>query len=216
MQPEGKIRPTLGAIPMAIDEPETEDLLRRIGRPDGSAVGRLLERHRQKLRRMIAGRLERRMAARVDPSDIVQEALLDAGRKLPAFAAERPMPYYPWLRQLALERLVRWRRSHLGARKRDAAREEPNRSTAALADRLIDRGTSPSAHAIRDEDRQRTRAALDRLAPADRRLLELRYLDGLSFPEIAAEMGVGEGAARMRHLRALERFDALLARPEGT
>jgi RNA polymerase sigma-70 factor (ECF subfamily) len=200
---------------MATDDPETETLLRRVGRADGSAVGRLLERHRQKLRRVIAGRLERRMAARVDPSDIVQEALLDAGRKLPAFAAERPMPYFPWLRRLALERLVRWRRSHLGARKRDASREEPGCSTAALADRLIDGGTSPSAHAIRDEERARTRAALDRLAPSDRRVLELRYLDGLSFPEIAAAMGIGEGAARMRHLRALERFDGLLAGPVG-
>jgi RNA polymerase sigma-70 factor (ECF subfamily) len=157
--------------------------------------------------------MERRMATRVDPSDIVQEALADAGRKLPSFAAERPMPYYPWLRRLALERLIRWRR-HLGSRKRDVARERPDHSVA-LADRLIDGGTSPSARAIRGEERQRTRAVVNRLATADRRLLELRYLDGLSFAEIAAAMGIGEGAARMRHLRALERVDSLLARPGG-
>jgi RNA polymerase sigma-70 factor (ECF subfamily) len=202
---------------MAIDDPETEHLLRRAGKDDGSAVGRLLERHRQRLRRIIAGRIEPRMAARVDPSDIVQEALLDAGRKLPSFARARPMPYYPWLRRLALERLVRWRRSHLGARKRDAVREEPQRPDrpAALADRLIDDGTSPSAHAIRAEERQRTRAVLDRLAPPDRRVLVLRHLDGVSFAEIAAEMGITEAAARMRHLRALERFERLLADPGG-
>ncbi len=208
----------MGAIPMASDEPETEHLLRRAGRDDGSAVGRLLEKHRQRLRRMIAARLERRLAARVDPSDIVQEALADAGRKLPSYARERPMPYYPWLCRLALERLVRWRRSHLGTGKRDIAREgpqRPGRSTAALVDRLIDSGTSPSAHAIRGEDRARARAALDRLAAIDRRVLELRYFEGLSFAEIAAELGIGQGAAKMRHLRALERFDALMVGPEG-
>jgi RNA polymerase sigma-70 factor (ECF subfamily) len=206
----------MGAIPMAIDDPETEHLLRRAGKDDGSAVGRLLERHRQKLRRMIAGRLERRLAARVDPSDIVQEALLDAGQKLSSYARERPIPYYPWLRRLALERLVRWRRTHFGAGKRDVSREQPQRHDcpAALADRLVDDGTSPSAHAVRAEERNLARAALDRLAAIDRRILELRYLDGLSFAEIAAELAIGRGAAKMRHLRALERFNGLIGGPE--
>ena len=80
----------MGAIPMAIDDSETENLLRGVGQNDGSAVGRLLERYRRPLRRLVAGRLEGRLAARVDPSDIVQEALASAGEKLPnTFATGR-------------------------------------------------------------------------------------------------------------------------------
>src|SRR5689334_9707326 len=96
----------VGGPMLVAPDDDTELLLRRAGTGDRLARDRLLDRHRDRLRQVIAYRLDRRLAARVDPSDVVQEALADAARRLPAYLRERPLPFYPWLRQLALERLI--------------------------------------------------------------------------------------------------------------
>src|SRR5262245_25565481 len=96
-------------------EPDTDQLLARVARGDGAAAGPLLERHRPRLRRMIALRLDPRLRRRIDPSDVLQEALGEASRQLDDFARRRPVPFYPWLRQLAWECLVRLHRRHLHA-----------------------------------------------------------------------------------------------------
>ena len=80
--------------------PETDQLLARARRGDASDRGRLLERHRQRLRRMVAVHFDRRLAARVDPSDLVQDTLAEADRRLDGYLRGRPLPFYPWLRQL--------------------------------------------------------------------------------------------------------------------
>ena len=98
---------------MAMNDAETEDLLHPAAGGDQIALAQLLDRHRQPLRRMIAVRLDRRLSARLDPSDVVQEALADAVRKLDQYARERPLPFYPWLRQLAADRLALAHRSHI-------------------------------------------------------------------------------------------------------
>src|SRR3954471_13423303 len=109
---------------MATTDPDTGELLDRAAAGDTPARQQLLARHRDRLRRMVAVRLDPRVAARVDPSDVVQEALLEAARKLPDYLRERPVPFYPWLRRLAWEHLLKLHQRHLAA-KRDAAREEP-------------------------------------------------------------------------------------------
>ena len=76
-------------------DPDTEQLLERAGRGESGACQQLLTRHRDRLRQMIAVRLDRRLAARVDPSDVVQEALADAVRKLAGYLEQRPLPFYP-------------------------------------------------------------------------------------------------------------------------
>jgi RNA polymerase sigma-70 factor (ECF subfamily) len=204
---------------MSADSWGTEDLLERAGRADGSAIGRLLERHRTRLRRMVAARLDKRLAARVDPSDVVQETLADAGRRLPEYLRERRVPYFAWLRRLALQRLAWWRRFHLGSSKRSVSRERTqglplsDASVATLVDRLAGTDTSPSGQIIRDEERGQARAALEGLVGTDRRVLELRYLEALSFAEIAVKLEIGLSAVKMRHFRALERFRGLLEGP---
>src|SRR4051794_8445239 len=101
---------------MGIVTPDTDQLLRQAAAGDESARGRLLDRHRDRLKRMVAVRSDPRLAARVDPSDVVQEALTEAAGKLDRYLSARPLPFYPWLRQLALERLAALRRRHVGAR----------------------------------------------------------------------------------------------------
>jgi RNA polymerase sigma-70 factor (ECF subfamily) len=202
---------------MSSSDPDTERLLERAAGGDAAAGEDLLASHRDRLRRMVRVYLDRRVAARVDPSDVIQEALAEAARKLPAYLRDRPLPFYPWLRRIAWERLVKIHRTHLRAGMRSAAREEPgglplpDESAADLARRLAASGTSPSARLVQKELRDRIREALDRMGPRDREVLVMRYLEQLTNKEIAAALGVTEGAVKVRHLRALERLRGLLA-----
>jgi len=202
---------------MMARQSDTEELeLLRAAEGDDEAAQRLLARHRGRLRQMVAVYLDRRLAARVDPSDVVQEALADAARGLATYLRERPLPFYPWLRQFAWQRLLQFHRHHLRARRRSVEREVPgdivlpDQSADALADRLMASGTSPSRRLIRDELRQRVQAAMDRLAERDREILVMRHLEEMSAAEIAAILGISEGAVRVRLLRALTRLRSLL------
>jgi RNA polymerase sigma-70 factor (ECF subfamily) len=201
---------------MAHDGSEIDALLERAGQGDDRARERLLELHRRRLKRMVAVRIDGRLAARLDASDVVQEALADAARGLPDYLRSRPMAFYPWLRQLAWERLVRLHRLHISTRRRSIDRENeaflplPDRSAFDLAKRLVSSSTSPSGHAIREELRERVRETLARLPHRDNEVLVLRYLEMLTNAEIAEVLGISEGAVKVRHYRALERFRRVL------
>ncbi len=201
---------------MADPDLDSEHLLRRAGQGDPLARQQLLAQYRQRLRQMIAVRMDRRLAARLDPSDVVQETLAEAVQQLATYLRQPPLPFYPWLRQLAWKRLVALYRRHIRAGKRSVCREEhgapplPDESALDLAGRLLARGSSPSARLRREELRDRVRAALAQLPERDREVLVLRHLEQLSTPEIAAVMAITEGAVYTRHLRALERLRRLL------
>ena len=196
-------------------QPDTERLLIRAAAGDDTARGALLVRHRDRLRRMVAVRLDPRLAARVDPSDVVQETLAEADRRLNDYLRDQPLPFYPWLRQLAGERLGAEYRRHIRAARRSIGREIPDwelpeGSVLVLADRLLDRGTGPSEAARRQEQRDRVQRALAELSAADCEVLALRYLEELSAREVGAVLGIGEEAAKKRALRALRRLQELL------
>jgi RNA polymerase sigma-70 factor (ECF subfamily) len=196
---------------MTTETPDTERLIARARAGDRAARHDLLDRHRDRLRRMVAVRLDRRLAARLDPSDVVQEALAEAAGRLSDYLNQCPLPFYTWLRRLAWDRLVELHRHH-GRARRSVAREEPealdlpDESVAALAERLAANGTSPSRNVIRRELRDRVRAALDALGPRDREVLVLRYLEQLTTTESAAVLGIGEGAVKSRLMRAILRL----------
>jgi RNA polymerase sigma-70 factor (ECF subfamily) len=169
----------------------------------------LLERHRERLRRMVALRLDSRVAARVDASDVVQEALIDAARKLVDYERDRPLPFYPWLHRLTAERLAAVHRKHrCGARsvcREQHAFARPDDS-ARLVDRLVATDTTAGYALVREERRQQVHTALEGLTAPDREILVMRYLEDLTFPQIAEILEIGESAAKMRHLRAIERI----------
>jgi RNA polymerase sigma-70 factor (ECF subfamily) len=198
---------------MALADPDTDVLLDRAAAGDEPARQQLLVRHRDQLRQMVAVRLDPRLAARVDPSDVVQDTLVDAARKLDGYLRDRPLPFYPWLRRLAWERLAKCHHRHT-AHRRNVAREEAlalsDASVQELANRLLDRGPSPSQQAERRELIVRARAALGQLPERDREVLVLRYLEHLSTADTAAVLEITEGAVKLRHLRALERLRHLM------
>jgi RNA polymerase sigma-70 factor (ECF subfamily) len=195
---------------------DTDQLLEQASQGDDQARQQLLARHRGRLRRLIEVHFDRRLLARVDPSDVVQEALVEAVCQLSDYLEKRPLPFYPWLRQLALDRLAVVRRQHLLAQRRSIAREEvaahllSEESALELAARLLARGSSPSDRLQQQELRNQLRAALDRLPERDREVLVLRHLEQLPVDEIAAILGITTGAVYTRHLRALERLRTLL------
>jgi RNA polymerase sigma-70 factor, ECF subfamily len=197
--------------------PEIDTLLDDAAQGDEIAVRCLLERHRARLRRMIAARLDPRLAQRLDPSDVVQETLADAARRLPEYLSRRPLPFFAWLFRLAADRLARTHRHHVASTVRGVGREErldgPARDEATarrLADRLAANDTTPGRRAAREERRHLLAGAIARMDQADREVIALRYLDGLAFDEIAAVLEIGLSAAKMRHLRAVERLRVLL------
>lgn len=199
---------------MALDAPDTDLLLDNAGRGDDRARQQLLDRHRDRLLRMVSVRLDPRLAPRVDPSDVVQEALVHADRKLTDYLRDRPVPFYPWLRRIAWERLVKCHRRHT-TRRRDVGREFrgpvlSDASVSELAGRFVAPGSSPSRIVERRELIGRARVALQQLSERDREVLVLRYLEHLSTADTAAVLEITPGAAKLRHLRALDRLRQIM------
>ena len=205
-----------------IDPSPESDPLARAKAGDTEALGQLFLHFRDRLRKMVRLRLDRRLAGRVDPSDVLQEAYLDLSRRFPEYVANPAVPFYLWLRALTGQRLIDLQRQHLGAQMRDAAREVPLdagaaawESTPALAAQLAGHLTSPSQAAIRAEVEARLAAALAAMDPIDREVLVLRLCDELSNDTVAAVLGIQKAGASNRYVRALKRLRESLAGMPG-
>jgi RNA polymerase sigma-70 factor, ECF subfamily len=194
------------------DSEATRHLLARIAAGDPAGVAGLLAHHRAELRTFVDLHLDRRVRARVDPSDVVQEVQVIVTRRLPEFLAGRPVPFHLWVRQLAYQRVLDVRRAHRAAR-RDVVREAvgPDRSSIALARSILCPGPSPSEAAEGREAAERAAQAVQTLPEADREILLLRWTEGLPFDEVAALLDIEPGTARQRFGRALRRLRKALA-----
>src|SRR5262245_24670770 len=203
------------------DSASNLDALAHRLRDDPAAAGELFTACRDRLKRMVRLRLDRRLQGRLDASDVLQEAFLDVQKKASDFAAKPDMPAYLWLRLITTERLLILHRHHLGTQMRDAAQEvslcpggPPAASTHSLANLLLGRLTSPSHAAIRTERQLRLQEALNGMDPLDREVLALRHFEELGNSEVAAVLGLTKTAASNRYVRALKRLkEALSALP---
>lgn len=199
------------------DPPDDLRLIEQVRAGDAAAADRLFGRHLPYLRRLVELRLDPRLRARVDPSDVLQEAHLEAVRRLAAYLDEPALPFRLWLRRIAYDRLVMLHRRHALAERRALARDValPDHSAHHLAGQLLAGGSTPSRRVVRDELAQRVRAAVARMADPDREVLVLRTVEGLSNGEVAGLLGIEPVAASQRYGRALLRLRKLLVQ-DGT
>jgi RNA polymerase sigma-70 factor, ECF subfamily len=192
---------------------DIEPLLAKASGGDRAAFDHLFERFRVELRQFIDVRLDRRLRNRLDASDVVQEAQLEAFQRLAEFLERRPMPFRLWLHKTAHQRLSRMRRHHLRTGKRDANREQelPEHPSAVAVRKLVGAASlSPSQHLARREASQQVERALAELPDADREILLMRTVDGLSYDEAACILEIEAAAARKRYGRALLRLRSLV------
>src|SRR5579871_1123020 len=103
----------------------TTSLLDRLRAGDQHALGELFTLNRDRLWRMLYVRLDRRVARRVSPDDVLQEAFLDVARRIGEYLANPAVPFYVWLRFLTVQRMQMLQRLHLGAQLRAMSREVP-------------------------------------------------------------------------------------------
>jgi RNA polymerase sigma-70 factor (ECF subfamily) len=200
------------------DASETVELLRRAEGGDRRVLDDLFSRHRHRLRRMALLRMSASLRARLDASDVVQEAYVEACRRLPDYLETRPMPFFLWLRYLTGQTLLALHRRHAGTKARDPRREVPihggampEATSEALAAQLLGKLSTPSKVVGRAELRARVQEALAGLDPPEREILALRHFEQLSNAEAAAELGIKEAAASKRYVRALIRLRGILA-----
>lgn len=199
------------------EQPQIDPLLEEARRGDAAAVERLLTVHRDPLRRLIGLRLDPALAARVDASDIVQDVLLEAHRRLQDYLKNPAMPFRLWLRHIAKDHIIDAHRRHRQAQRRSLDREQPivpavlaDHSSYELAGQLVDPELTPASEAIRREMQRRLDAAITELDEDDREIILMRHREQLSNQDVARELDLSEAAASMRYLRAVRRLREML------
>ncbi len=202
---------------------KTEQLLDGARQGDADAVNRLMDRHRDAIQRMVRMRLDQKIRRRVDVSDVVQDVLIEANRRLAGYLEDPAMPFHLWLRHITSDRIIDAHRRHRGSAKRSVDREQPlvvqgnDRSTIQLAAQLCDAEMTPAARATQAEMARHVEQAITQLADQDAEIIVMRHYEHLSNQEVALALQLSEQAASMRYLRAVRRLRGLLGEtpPEG-
>ena len=195
----------------------TDNLLLRAKAGDATALGALFARYRDRLRKMVRLRLDRRVYGRITPSDVLHRANLDVARRFPEFAASPTASFYLWLRALTGQRLIDLHREHLSERMGDAIGEVslyrgalPQASSASLAQQMLAGLSSPVQGAVRAEMQLQLQEALNSMDPIDREVVVLRHFEELNGVEAAQVLGTDPSAAGKRYIRAIRRLKAIL------
>jgi RNA polymerase sigma-70 factor (ECF subfamily) len=202
---------------MASHPSESETFVRRIAEGDDTALAELFGRYRDRLRRMVKLRMDRRLQGRLDASDVLQEAYLEVSRRAHEYRADQAMPVFLWLRWITGEKLISLHRKHLGAQMRSAGQEVSLHGGALLpadsisiAAMLLGRITSPTRAARRAELQVRLQDVLNSMDPMDREILTLRHFEELGNSETAQVLGISRSGASSRYVRALMRLKKAL------
>ena len=195
------------------DSDQTRELLAQARDGEQVAINALLDKHRDALRRMVDLRMDKVVQRRVDASDIVQDVLVEANRRLRDYLENPGLPFHLWLRNMAHDRLIDAHRRHRGAARRSIDREQPlvaarflDQSTIDLGAEIADRELTPAAAATWNELQRRFQMAVDELDEQDREVVLMRHFEHLSNSEVAQTLGLSEPAAGMRYLRAMRKL----------
>lgn len=201
---------------------QTAELLAEARKGDDSAIQELLQRHRDSLHRLVAMRIDQKITRRIDVSDVVQDVLIEANRRLQSYLANPVMSFHLWLRQIAKDRMIDAHRRHRVSAKRSVDREQQiavrralDQSTIDLAAQLCDGELTPAEAATQHELAAQVKEAVDRLEPKDQEIILMRHFEQLSNQEIAEALELTEPAASMRYLRALKKLRSMLDSPNA-
>ena len=204
---------------MPHDSDGLQPVIDRLRAGDRQALAELFGHYRAQLRRMVELRLDPRVATRVAPSDVLQDAFLDASNRVEHFFRKDGVSFYVWLRLVVNQSLVDIHRRHLEAKKRGVDREAAPAWTPAtsisLARHLVAQLDSPSAVVRQEETLAQVQSALEGLDPLDREILTLRHFEELTNNEVAELLGLQKAAASNRYVRALARLRAALEKLPG-
>lgn len=189
---------------------------------DQAAMAELFDQYRTRLRQMVKLRLDRRLQGRVDPSDVLQDAYLEASQRLAAYSTKEGLPFFLWLRLVVGQKLTDLHRHHLGVQRRDAGRDVsiyrgamPEATSFALAAQLLGKMTTPSLAAMRTESKLKIQEALNSMDSIDREVLTLRHFEMLTNAETAQVLELSPAAASNRYVRALKRMKQILTDAQG-
>ena len=188
---------------------DTQELLDRVGRGEKTALEDLFTRHRDRLRRVVALRMDKRLASRVDSSDIVQETYVEAARRFEDYLQQPDMSFYLWLRWIAREKVIQEYRRHLGAEKRAIDREIAiplSETSAEFAKEILGRERTPTQQLRSSELAGSLQEALAELDEDDGKVIIWRHFEELSVGETAELFGISKAAAAKRYLRALQKL----------
>ncbi|AMV36617.1 sigma-70 family RNA polymerase sigma factor [Planctomyces sp. SH-PL62] len=191
--------------------PPVERLLDQARGGDGAALGLLLQRYHNYLSLLARVQIGRRIQAKVDVSDVLQDVSLEVHRRIGGFRGGSEGEFLAWMRQILGGVLADQIRRYLGAKRRDVRLERElgedlDRSSRAMAGPLAAVGSSPSARASRREQAVILADAINGLPPDYREVIILRQLEGLSFPEVAERMERTQDSVKNLWARALARL----------
>jgi RNA polymerase sigma-70 factor (ECF subfamily) len=201
---------------------KTQQLLNGAREGNTDAVNDLLQRHRDALHRMIQLRLDAKVRQRVDVSDVLQDVMVEANRRLQNYLEQPQMAFHLWLRQIAKDRIIDAHRRHRVSAKRSVDKEQPlgapsgdHESAMLLAQNLRDPEMTPAAAVAQQEMVRCVEDAIGQLDEQDCEIIVMRHYEHLSNQDVAQALGLSEPAASMRYLRAMRRLRELLAKNEG-
>ena len=204
------------------DSTETADLLQRAAGGDQAALNELFSQYRTRLKRMVRLRINRRLQARIDDSDVIQDAYLEVAKRLPDYVREPQLPFFLWLRHITGLKLIELHRYHLGTQNRDAKREIslhrgalPAATSVSLAAQMLGKLTSPTQAVVKAEMRVQLQEVLNSMEPLDREVLSLRHFEQLNNAETALELGISESGASSRYVRALKKLKGAMSHVPG-
>lgn len=194
-------------------------LLFQKARVGGAAeLGNLLNQYSNYLKVLARTQLDKRLQRRVSPSDIVQEAMLEAHRDFEKFRGKSLGEFVAWLRRILVNNLIRASEQHLHAGKRDVRREVSLRdigrsieqSASRLEDIVASDRASPSSEVFRHERLAMLSDAISGLTREQQQVIMLRHMEGRPFAEIAIQLQKSAGACRMLWLRGMDQLQQVL------
>ena len=204
----------MGECLMGSEPSEIDTLVAEFRAGNEGALEKLFTTVRPRLQQMVSLRIGAQLQARLDPSDVLQEAYLDAEQKIERYLQRPTVSPFVWLRGVAFDRLAKLQRQHLGTQGRAVAREcrLPENSSVHLAQHLAARTDTASAVLSRKEIHRQLQLAIDQLSDEDRDVILMRHFEEMTNLEVAEALGIKPTTATMRHGRALARLKKQLSK----